>query len=131
MAQIIKKTTITSRNPGRPVVKTVVKEETTILDTIEYFIYYVLGALEILLTFRFILKLLGANVTNSFVSFIYTISSIFISPFVGIFNNSYAPGIDKVAVLEPSTLTAIVVYLVVAWGIVQLMNILAGEPENL
>ena len=131
MAQIIKKTTITSRNPGRPVVKTVVKEETTILDTIEYFIYYVLGAVEILLTFRFILKLLGANVTNSFVSFIYTISSIFISPFVGIFNNSYAPGIDKVAVLEPSTLTAIVVYLVVAWGIVQLMNILAGEPENL
>ncbi len=131
MAQIIKRTTITSRNPGRPVVKTVVKEETTILDTIEYFIYYVLGALEILLTFRFILKLLGANVTNSFVSFIYTISSIFISPFVGIFNNSYAPGIDKVAVLEPSTLTAIVVYLVVAWGIVQLMNILAGEPENL
>ena len=131
MAQIIKRTTITSRNPGRPVVKTVVKEETTILDTIEYFIYYVLGAVEILLTFRFILKLLGANVTNSFVSFIYTISSIFISPFVGIFNNSYAPGIDKVAVLEPSTLTAIVVYLVVAWGIVQLMNILAGEPENL
>jgi len=40
-------------------------------------IYYILGIIEVLLTFRFIFKLLGANPNSGFVSLIYSISQVF------------------------------------------------------
>jgi hypothetical protein len=86
---------------------------------------------EVLLAFRLVLKLTGANVLSSFVNFIYSISGIFIAPFEGIFRRGYAPGIETTSVLEPSTLVAIIVYVVVAWGIITLVSILSGEPQEM
>ncbi|TSD01061.1 MAG: hypothetical protein Athens071425_508, partial [Parcubacteria group bacterium Athens0714_25] len=40
-------------------------------------VWYLLGLLEILLAFRFILKLLGANMEAGFTSFIYGVTYIF------------------------------------------------------
>ncbi|NLM43958.1 MAG: YggT family protein [Clostridiales bacterium] len=88
-------------------------------------IYYILGLIEILLLFRFMFKLLGANPNNGFVSFLYSLAGIFISPFIGIFNSFISQGLVAKSILEPATLIAMIVYAVIAWGIVSLIRIKA------
>ena len=53
--------------------------------TVQNIIWYILGVVEIVLTFRFILKLLGANSTSSFVNFIYSTTKALTAPFDSIF----------------------------------------------
>lgn len=86
-------------------------------------IYWVLALLEILLAFRLVLKLLGANTGSIFVSFIYTISQAFVMPFIGVFRSPAAQGIETQSVLEPSTLIAMIVYALIAYGIIKLVEI--------
>jgi hypothetical protein len=51
-------------------------------------LWYILGLLEVLLVFRFALKLLGANPSAGFSSFIYTVSYRFAVPFLNVFNTT-------------------------------------------
>ena len=99
-------------------------------QTIEYLVYYFFGALEIFLAFRLVLKLMGASLSSGFVGFIYGLTGIFIMPFEGIFRRGFSQGVETTSVLEPSTLVAIIVYAVVAWGIVKLIQIFAGEEQT-
>lgn len=110
------------------VVKDPVKHKASGYQTTEYLIYFFFGALEILLAFRLILKLAGAGLSD-FVNIIYGITGIFILPFEGIFRRGYTEGIETTSVLEPSTLVAIVVYALLAWGIVKLFRVLSGEHQ--
>ncbi len=96
---------------------------------IEYIVYYILGALEVLLLFRLVLKILGAGTSSAFVRMIYFLSSIFIMPFEGIFQRGVTGGIETTAVFEPATVVAIVVYSLLAWGIVKLIRISSGEQQ--
>lgn len=130
MAEIIKETIVTQDNSGKPVVKSPVVTKATGTQTIEYLVYFLFGFLEILLAFRFVLKLTGANVASGFVNFIYSLSGIFILPFSGIFSKGYAEGLENTSVFEPATLVALVVYLLVAWGIVKLVKISSGEKQE-
>jgi len=107
-----------------------VKREATDSQTIEYLIYFIFGALEILLGFRIVLKLMGANAVSSFVSLIYGITRIFIMPFEGIFRRGFTEGIETTSVLEPSTLVALIVYAILAAGIVKLIRISSGEQQD-
>lgn len=93
-------------------------------------IYYILGLIEVLLLFRFVFKLLGANPNNGFISFIYSIAGIFTSPFTGIFNSFISQGLAAKSILEPATLIAMVVYAVIAWGIVSLIRIKAEKNDG-
>ena len=86
-------------------------------------VYYILGVLEVLFAFRLVFKLLGANPQSPFVSFIYTVSQAFLSPFSGIFRSAVTKGFETQSVLEPTTIIAMIVYAVVAWGIVKLIEI--------
>ena len=107
-----------------------VEEEKTIW-TADRIVFYIAGVIETLLIFRFTLKLLGANAGSPFVNFIYTLSGIFEMPFRGIFSTSvFQGGEPTVSVLEPSSLFAILVYLVIAIGIVQLINVLTGTESD-
>jgi ABC-type Na+ efflux pump permease subunit len=72
--------------------------------------------LEILLAFRFLLKLFGANPYAGFSSFIYGASYPFAAPFLNVFRVSSVQG----NVFEWTTLLAMVVYSIVAWGIIEL-----------
>ena len=90
-------------------------------------IYYILGIIEVLLTFRLIFKLLGANPNSGFVSLIYSISQVFTVPFTAIFRSAATQGIETKAVIEPSTIIAMVVYTLIAWGIVKLIIIMRGH----
>jgi hypothetical protein len=87
-------------------------------------VYYILGVIEVLLAFRLIFKLLGANPASGFVSGIYTLSNIFLSPFAGIFRTASTRGVETQSVLEPATIVAMIVYAVIAWGIVKLIEII-------
>lgn len=93
-------------------------------------VYYILGLLEVLLGFRLVFKLLGANPGSGFVSFIYSISEVFLVPFNAIFRSAATQGIETEALLEPSTIIAMVVYALAAWGIVKLITIMTGRNDE-
>ncbi len=134
MAEISKETITTQGNNINPVVNTTtkntsVKSTATSSQTVEYLVYFFFGALEMLLVFRLILKVTGANIASAFVGLIYGLTGIFILPFEGIFHRGFSQGIETGSVFEPSTLVAIIVYAVLAWGIVKLLSILSGEKQ--
>ncbi|GAC1413938.1 MAG: hypothetical protein NVSMB66_6690 [Candidatus Doudnabacteria bacterium] len=90
-------------------------------------VWYILGLLEALLAFRFVLKLLGANPYAGFTSFIYNVTYPFAAPFLNVF------GITKVqgSIFEWTTILAMVVYWLLAWAIVKLflMGRSVSTPE--
>ena len=81
-------------------------------------VWYVLGVLEVLLAFRFVLKLLGANPSAGFSSFIYSVSSPFTYPFSSVFGSSSVAG----SLFEWTTLLAMVVYWLVAFGLIKILT---------
>ena len=86
-------------------------------------VYYILGIFEVIFSFRLIFKLLGANPDSAFVSFIYTISGAFLTPFISIFRTAVTKGIETKSVLEPATIIGMIVYALIAYGIVKLIKI--------
>ena len=83
-------------------------------------IYWLLGVLEGLLAFRLVLKLLGANTSSSFFTFIYNVTRIFIAPFTGMFKPVEAG-------FETSTLVAMLVYALIGWGLAKLVAIITNS----
>lgn len=79
-------------------------------------VWYILGVLEVLLAFRFVLKLLAANPGAGFTKFIYGITYVFAAPFLSVFRISQIEG----SVFEWTSLLAMFVYFIVAWGIVKM-----------
>ena len=130
MAEIVKETVTTQNEGPKAAVTTEVKRVATGTQQVEYIIYFLFGVLEILLVFRLILKLLGATVSSAFVRLIYSLTGIFILPFEGIFRRGFTQGIETASVFEPSTLVAIIVYAVLAWGVVKLVRVLSGERQQ-
>jgi len=91
-----------------------------------YLVYYVAGLLAILLAFRFVLLLLGANSNSGFVSFIYGLTSIFVAPFSGIFPGVASTGVVTTSIFDPSILIAMIVYGLIAWGCAKLLNVITA-----
>jgi hypothetical protein len=81
-------------------------------------VYFVFGAIEILIGARFLLLLFGANPQAGFVAFVYGFSGIFMAPFNTVFKTQTAAG----ATFEWSALVALAVYALLAWGIVALIT---------
>ena len=90
-------------------------------------VWYILGLIEVLLLFRFILKLLGANPGAGFTDFIYGATHIFAAPFLSVFRITQVQG----SIFEWTTLLAMLVYWIVAIGIVKLffMGKTVSTPE--
>jgi len=95
--------------------------------TVANIIWYIYGLVAILLGIRFILKITGANPTNAFVDFIYSVSGILSAPFDSIFGVTNTTSGSVSSVFEPSILVAIAVYALVAWGIAKLLTL--NEPR--
>ncbi len=87
-------------------------------------VWYLFSAIEVVLLFRFLLKLMAANPDAWFTSFIYTISYPFAAPFLYVVRSSQVSG----SVFEWTTLLAMLVYWVLAWGIVRLF--VMGKPVS-
>lgn len=89
-------------------------------------IWYIVGIIVALLLLRLVLLMLGANDTADFVGFIYAVSGLFAAPFFGIFN--YQPTYGQFT-FEMSTVVAIVVYVLVGWGIAKLATLSRPHEE--
>ena len=130
MAEFTKETITTQEGDTNQDSNTPVEPKASGSQTGGYIVYFIFGILEILLAFRFVLKLAGANPSSGFVDFIYSLSRIFVLPFNGIFHTSLAQGDVTTSVFEPSTLVALIVYALVAWGIVKLIKISSGKQQT-
>lgn len=89
-------------------------------------IYVVFGLLEISLALRFLFLLFGANQFSGFVTFIYTISSFFVSPFYGIFGSATY----NRSFFDPATIIAMLIYAVVAWALIRLVAAANSRPAD-
>jgi hypothetical protein len=87
------------------------------------YVYYILGVLEVLFAIRLVFKLLGANPGSTFVTFIYSITEVFLLPFASIFRTTVVKGVETQAVLEPATIIGMIIYALAAWGINKLIEI--------
>jgi YggT family protein len=89
-------------------------------------VYYLFGALELLLGIRVILHLLGANAENGFANFIYGLTSPFVAIFASLLQN---PVLSPTATIEITTLIAMIVYAVLAWLIGRLVWLVLSRPR--
>jgi hypothetical protein len=129
MAEIVKESVTAEKEGPKQEVVTETKRIASGSQTVEYIIYFIFGALEILLVFRLVLKLMGASMASGFVGLVYGLTGIFILPFEGIFSRATTRGIETTSVLEPATIVAIIVYAILAFGIVRLVRIFSGEKQ--
>lgn len=83
-------------------------------------VWYLFSVVEAILLFRFLLKIIQANPQTGFTDFIYSISQPLVKPFLGVLESSSVAG----GLVEWSSLLALLVYWMVAWGIVRLIVML-------
>lgn len=87
-------------------------------------VWFITGLVVAIIALRFVFLLLGANRDAGFTDFIYSVSAPLVAPFIGIFGE---PTYGQ-SVFEISSLLAIVVYLLIGWGIAKLVTI--SRPRN-
>jgi uncharacterized membrane protein len=88
-------------------------------------VWTILGLLEIVLAFRFVLKLIAANPASGFAQFMYGISGPFVAPFAGLVATPASGG----TVLEVTTLIAMAVYALLFWIIMRVIFIVSDRPS--
>src|SRR3989344_5494589 len=87
-------------------------------------VWYIFYVIETLLLFRFLLRLIGANPDAIFSQIIYAVSYPFAAPFLYVVKSTQVSG----SLFEWTTLLAMLVYWVIAWGIVRLF--VMGKPVS-
>ena|SRR6185503_11228582 len=121
--------TVTTQAPGyaatERVTRDVAAENRLRLSQVNRIIWSILGLVEVLMGLRFILKLIGANPDSGFGTFIYGITGLFVMPFMGLTPSWEAPP----AILEVSTLVAMLVYALFFWGVVYVIRIAVDRPN--
>jgi len=89
-------------------------------------IWLFLGVLEALLALRILLKLMAANPANAFAAFTYSVTDIFLLPFVGLIGT---PAIGEM-VLELTSIIAMLVYGLIGWAAERLVWVIFYRPRG-
>ena len=110
----------------RRVVRDRSAEQRLLVERVTQIIWLLFGFLEALIAIRIILKLIGANPAAVFSQVIYGVTEVFLWPFSGIIAN---PGVNQFQ-LEISSIIGMIVYGLIAWGLVRLIWILFYRPET-
>jgi uncharacterized protein YggT (Ycf19 family) len=84
------------------------------------------GILEALIALRIGLKLIGANAASPIAAFIYGVTSLFLAPFAGLTGTPSAGGM----VLEISSVIALLVYALIAWALVKIVQVIFYRPRR-
>ena len=92
-----------------------------LLDNLEWF----LAVLEVILFIRFLLKIFGADPTNIFDNFIFSVTNILLFPFTGIVP-SFSLHLNQA--FEFSTLFAMAIYFLVFYALARFLRILVSAP---
>lgn len=96
------------------------------LARVTQIVWLITGIIEALIGIRFVLKMIAANPQAGFAQFIYGMSAPFLVPFTNLTANPAVGG----AVMEISSLIAMLIYALLAWGIVKIVWILFYKPTN-
>ncbi len=115
-AQVVRKTTTVAPPPVQTEHPQKVFEKKKVIFRTYQVIWYILGVIEILLAFRIFLRMFGAY-PSEFTNLIYALSAPFALPFRGILKTT-----DEGAVIEWSTFVAMIVYVLLAYGLVKLLQ---------
>lgn len=111
---------------GQPTSKQPAKtQRVTIADKFIQMVYFLVGALELLLGLRFLLRLTAANQDNTFANFILGLSEPFVRPFSTLFVSPTFNGNRHI--LDVNLLVAMVSYLVLMVLVVWLIRILTNR----
>jgi hypothetical protein len=85
-------------------------------------IWFIAGIVDVFLAGDFLFRLLGAHRSSAFVNFVYQIAGVFSAPFHGI----WPPQANENSYFDPADLVAIVVYAIIAWGLITLVKIMTA-----
>jgi len=91
----------------------------------EQAVYYLVGALELLLALRFLLRLTGANPENTFAQVIYGLSNSFVKPFSTLFISPTFNGNQNI--FDINLLVAMISYLVLMGLLIWLVRIIESR----
>jgi hypothetical protein len=89
-------------------------------------IWLLLCLLEAVLALRVLFKLIGVNAANPFAALLYGVTNLFVAPFASL---TGAPAVDGM-VLEISSIIAMIVYLLFAWGVERIVNVIFYRPRG-
>jgi hypothetical protein len=93
--------------------------------TITQLIWLFFGIVMSLIGLRIILMLMAANPANTFASFVYSVTDLFLWPFFGLTTTPSAGGM----VLDVPAIIAIFVYALLAWAVTKIIKILMLRPS--
>ncbi|MGP1387105.1 MAG: YggT family protein [Thainema sp.] len=96
----------------------------TVVDRAIAIIYFLVGALEVLLLIRFFLRLFGANPDNQFAQVIYDFSAPFVAPFSTLFISPTFGG--GASIFDVNLLVAMIVYALLGWLVGRLIQLIWG-----
>lgn len=91
------------------------------------FLRWFIAVLEVTLTIRFLLKLIGADPQNLFAEFLYPLTDIILYPFSTLIHPF---SVRENQAFEWSTLIAMLIYFLVFWAIRRFLHILITGPEG-
>lgn len=121
--------TLITRHPGytatEQIVRDVAAERRMGLFQLNRFLWSMLAFLEILLAFRFLLRLIAANPDSGFAMLMYGITGVFVGPFNGLISTPTFGGSS----LEVTTLIAMLVYALIFWGIAYVIRMVVDRPS--
>ncbi|MFL5732903.1 MAG: hypothetical protein ACJ78Q_06845 [Chloroflexia bacterium] len=101
------------------------------VDWATRFVWFVVGVMAALIAIRFVLLLTGANESAGFAQLIYGLTGWMVAPFAGLFGaNITYPGAAGTGIFEPGSLVAIIVYVLVGWGITKLAELMLGTNRT-
>jgi YggT family protein len=89
-------------------------------------VYYLFGALELLLAIRVVLHLVGANADNGFASLIYGVTAPFTALFASLLQN---PVLSPTSTFEITTLIAMIAYAILAWILGRFIWLALSRPR--
>ena len=89
-------------------------------------IWLLFGLLEALIALRVVFKLIGVNAVNSFAALLYNVTDLFLTPFANLTGAPAAGGM----VLEISSIIAMIVYLLIAWGLERIVYVVLYRSDR-
>lgn len=105
-------------------IRAVAAERRALVARLSRIVYALLGSLELLLLFRFVLKAVGASPDRGVGASIYSVTAPLIAPFIGLLPSPQGGGM----VIETTTLIAMGVYALLVWGVCHALYTASVRP---
>jgi len=110
----------------RQVIESSPSTQAILVSRITKLTWLVFSVIEVLIAFRLVLQMIGANPGSGFVNFIYSLTQFLVAPFLAIVPNiTYTGG-----VIEVASIFALVVYPILGWIIVRAFRIIFADSRS-